>query len=957
VSDHAVPADAAAGHRSVATPDEVAAWVAQFAPVMTAASAPMVLIGADGHILHANPRYSELVGRAEHDLVGLPLTTVLHPDDVDSQREAIRCLFSGEWPEWQQMRRYARPDGSFRYGLLHTRPVLTDGGAVLGLFSQLQDVTARRDAELRLARSEERFRLAMDHAPVGVVLAGPDGRWLMANRALCRILGRAEDDLVGLTFEDLTHPADLPDSQEMSRRVYAGELDSFDLHKRYIRGDGTYVRVRLTVAFTRDEDGRPDHAVAHVEDLTEERRITAELAEKDRRFRMLTEDADDVIALRLRTVPEFAVEHVSRGIEAILGRAPEEFYADPVLLLSLVHPEDAPALAERLADPVAYRDVPQEFRVLRDDGAVAWIQARGEPIFGGDGTAVGIDGLAWDITARKEAEEAAAAGRRRFQALVEHAADAVVIRDPDGVVLYASPAVTRILGDVPEEIVGTIPSLRLPEDQVAVLQDAVARATATPGGVAHTEVRVHHRDGTEKVLALAISNRLDDPDIGGLVNHIQDITASRAAQQELVHQAAHDALTGLPNRTSLQRHLERALADDPSGVGVVFLDLIGLKPVNDTLGHVKGDAILTTVARRIAAVVGTDGMVGRFGGDEFAIVATGLDRGRLTALAHRVVGALDEPVTAPDGGQVHLGAAAGLALAEPGTTAEQLLTNADLAMYDVQRRTGRGVQGFDATLAQQATARLGTERDLRAADLDRDLRAHYQPVVHLATGRVSAAEALLRWQHPTRGLVPPGLFIPVAEETGLIDRLGLWVLDHACRQQVAWADHDVTVEVNLSPRQLFDPELPRRVADVLTRTGARADRLMLEVTESALIDDRVARSALAALEDLGVGLALDDFGTGFSSLTSLRRYPFDTVKIDRSFVAEITGNPRDRSIVRNIINLAHDLGMKIVAEGVETAEQLSVLTDIGADAAQGYHLGRPAPAADLRLSPGIRAPA
>jgi diguanylate cyclase (GGDEF)-like protein/PAS domain S-box-containing protein len=956
VSDHAVPADVPVGHRAVATPDEVAAWVAQFAPVTTAAAAPMVLVGATGRILHANAPYAEFVGRSEDDLRGLEMTAILHPEEVAGQAEAIRSLFSGEWPEWQQLRRYARPDGSVRIGLLHTRPVRTDGGAVLGLFSQLQDVTARQDAELRLAESEKRFRLAMDHAPSGMALMGAGGRWLMANRALCRILGRSEDDLVGLTFADLTHPADLPDSQEMIRRVHAGELDSFHLHKRYARGDGTYVRVRLTLAFTRDEDGRPAHAVAQVEDLTEERRIAAELAEKDRRFRMLTDDADDIIALRLRTVPEFGVEHISRGIEAMVGRAPEEFYADPTLLMRVIHPEDAPAIAERLADPVPYRDVPQEFRVLGPDGEVAWIQARAEPIFGNDGTPVGVDGLAWDITARKQAEEAAAASRRRFQALVEHAADAVVIRDLDGAVRYASPAVTRILGDLPEEIVGTIPSLRLPEDQVAVLQDAVDRATATPGGVAHAEVRVHHRDGTEKVLALAISNRLDDPDIGGLVNHIQDITASRAAQQELVYQAAHDALTGLPNRVSLQRHLEGALAADPAGVGVVFLDLVGMKPVNDTLGHVKGDTILTTVARRIAAVVGTEGMVGRFGDDEFVIVATGLDRGRLTTLAHRVVDALDEPVTAPDGGQVHLGAAAGVALAEPGTTAEQLLANADLAMYDVQRRTGRGVQGFDATLAQQATARLTTERDLRAADLDRDLRAYYQPVVCLATGRVSAAEALLRWEHPTRGLVPPGLFIPVAEETGLIDSLGLWVLDHACRQQVAWADHDLTVEVNLSPRQLFDPDLPCRVADVLARTGARADRLMLEVTESALIDDRVARSALAALEALGVGLALDDFGTGFSSLTSLRRYPFGTVKIDQSFVAEMTGNTRDRAIVRNVINLAHDLGMKIVAEGVETAEQLSVLTDIGADAAQGYYLGRPAPARDLTFSRDTRVP-
>jgi EAL domain-containing protein (putative c-di-GMP-specific phosphodiesterase class I) len=277
-------------------------------------------------------------------------------------------------------------------------------------------------------------------------------------------------------------------------------------------------------------------------------------------------------------------------------------------------------------------------------------------------------------------------------------------------------------------------------------------------------------------------------------------------------------------------------------------------------------------------------------------------------------------------------------------------------MYHAKRRAGRGVQVFDATLAEHATRRLTLERDLRAADPDRDLRAHYQPVVHLGTGRIAAAEALLRWQHPVRRLVPPGDFIPVAEETGQINRLGLWILADACREQVAWADHDVTVEVNLSPRQLSDPDLPARVADVLARTGARPDRLMLEVTESALIDDRVAGPALAALKDLGVGLALDDFGTGYSSLTSLRRYPFDTVKIDRSFVAEIARSADDRAIVRHVINLSHDLGMRVVAEGVETREQLDGLAEAGADSAQGYYLGRPAPAADLlpRLRAGAR---
>jgi predicted signal transduction protein with EAL and GGDEF domain len=350
------------------------------------------------------------------------------------------------------------------------------------------------------------------------------------------------------------------------------------------------------------------------------------------------------------------------------------------------------------------------------------------------------------------------------------------------------------------------------------------------------------------------------------------------------------------------------------------------------------------VAARLSTVVAGRGTLGRFGGDEFAVVTRGLHLDELNALAECIVTELDLPITAPDGGHVHLTASVGIALGDDTSTAEQLLANADLAMGVVKRRTGRGVRLFDTDLADQATVRLGLERDLRAADFDRDLRVHYQPIVALSEGGVVSAEALLRWQHPQRGLVPPGDFIPLAEETGLIDRLGRWVLTQACRQQVAWAEHGVSVAVNLSPRQLYDPDLARRVEDVLSETGARADRLVLEVTETALIDDRVARPALTALKDLGLQLALDDFGTGYSSLTSLRRYPFDRVKVDRSFVAEIDDSVQDLAIVRNLITLAHDLGMRVVAEGVETDGQLRVLRDIEADSAQGFLLGRPAEA-------------
>jgi diguanylate cyclase (GGDEF)-like protein/PAS domain S-box-containing protein len=939
---------------AVADAREVAAWVDRYAPVFDAAPAPMALISADLRILLVNAPYAEMLGRSPAELAGLPLDTILHPDEAAPNAGAVRAMLRGDLLEFESQRRYLRPDGSVLAGLLSTRVVRTPDGAALGLFSLLQDVTDRVEAETRLARSEEMLRLTMDNSAIGTALLGPDGRWLRVNPALCGIVGRTEPELFGLTFRDITHPDDLAADERLLLQLFAGERDSYQLDKRYSRPDGSWVWVRLTGSVARDADGKVAYIVAQVEDLTSERRLLRELRDQHRRFRLLADGSTDVVIARVRSVPELKVEHLSRGVETLVGRPPEDFQADPGLLVEVMHPDDRARWRALVEDPAGFGGEPVPLRYLRPDGGVGSMLLRAQPLRDDDGTVVGFESMSWDVTDRQRAEEALAARERRFRALVEHAADGIAVSDADGILRYVSPAITRITGYSAEELVGTATDLRMPSDHRPVLTAAIAASRAAPGASGFAEVRIYHRDGSDRWLEITVSNHLDDPDLRGQILTVHDVTARRAAEEELAYQAAYDTLTGLPNRASVQRDLARALTVDPTSVAVLFVDLSGLKTVNDTLGHAKGDTVLVAVAHRIFAVVGRAGTIGRFGGDEFAVVTRGLRALELTDLAERIVREIDRPITAPDGGQVFLAASVGIARGHAGTGAGELLAAADLAMYDVKNRKGRGVCLFDSALADHATARLALERDLRGTDLDRDLRAHYQPLVDLATGRVVAAEALLRWHHPERGLVPPDEFIPVAEETGMIDALGLWVLSHACRRQVAWRDRDLSVGVNLSPRQLYEPGFTDRVAALLEETGARPDRLVLEVTESALIDDRVARPALGALKNLGVQLALDDFGTGYSGLTSLRRYPFDAVKIDRSFVGQMTRNPHDLAVVRHVITLSHALGMDVVAEGVETAEQLRLLREAGADTAQGYHLGRPGPADDLLRSPGPR---
>lgn len=442
--------------------------------------------------------------------------------------------------------------------------------------------------------------------------------------------------------------------------------------------------------------------------------------------------------------------------------------------------------------------------------------------------------------------------------------------------------------------------------------------------------------------------RVDEATVGRVWS-FHDVTERERLTAELAHQAFHDSLTGLANQALFRNRVEHALTRaDRYGTrpAVLFLDLDNFKTANDSLGHRAGDEVLVAVAGRLQGCLrGTD-TAARLGGDEFAVLMEEVD-GESDALevARRMIEALDEPLTAANR-EVFVGASVGIAFGSAGTGADQLLRNADLAMYTA-KRLGKGrAQVFEPAMHAAALERLEVEAELRGA-LDRgELALHYQPIVALDTGRTCGVEALVRWPRPDGSLLSPALFIPLAEETGLIHELGRQVLVQACTQtrrwQLAHPDHrDLTVSVNLSPRQLTDDRLLEDVGSALRVSGLSAGRLVLEITEGAMMhDDDTTMAKLDQLRALGVRIAVDDFGTGYSSLSYLRRLPLDILKIDRAFVA-VLGSEGGELLVETIISLAQALKLRTVAEGVETADQAQVLTRLGCDQAQGYHLARP----------------
>jgi diguanylate cyclase (GGDEF)-like protein/PAS domain S-box-containing protein len=561
--------------------------------------------------------------------------------------------------------------------------------------------------------------------------------------------------------------------------------------------------------------------------------------------------------------------------------------------------------------------------------------------------------LAADISfalERIDANERSRAAEQRLRALVQNVSDVITVHDPDGRIRYVSPSGMALVGDGADLAAPQRMEDYLHPDDVTRAR-ALFRALAERRGPVHpVEVRLAHQNGAWRHFECVGVNLLDDPAVRGIVVTSRDVTARREAEAALRHQALHDALTGLPNRALLLDRLERALARSRS-VALLFIDLDRFKLINDSLGHSSGDEVLRAIADLLRSGLRSQDTLARIGGDEFVACCEDIPEAEIIQIVRRLEDRLRAPLGLGDR-QLHISASIGIAIGDRHDTPESLLREADAAMY-MAKANGRGCHAvFDAD-ADVGWDRLALEEALRHGIEHGELEVHYQPELSLTDASVFGVEALVRWRRPSLGLISPGEFIPMAEETGLVVPLGTWVLREACRQVVRWrAEHPEwapsTCSVNLSARQLADPGLVDLVGEVLEETGLPPETLWLEITESVLMEDtKVTAEVLSGLRDLGVHLAVDDFGTGYSSLLYLKRFPVSVLKIDRSFVDGLAREAEDTGIVTAVIDLAHSLGLQAIAEGVETPAQLQELCELGCDLAQGYLWTKPLPADEL----------
>jgi diguanylate cyclase (GGDEF)-like protein/PAS domain S-box-containing protein len=738
--------------------------------------------------------------------------------------------------------------------------VVVSSSIALGMF-------ARHLAALRRA-SEDRFRRGFADSPVGMAIISSDWRWLEVNDALCEILGRAREELIGRTPAEATHPEDIAASRAVVDRARAGTVHQ-GFVKRYVRPDGAIVWAAVDSTFVPGRRGE-GWFYAHVQDITAERAAREAVARQTRQQSAVAE------------LGRFALEE--QDLEAMMDR-----------------------VARTVADTL-------ELEIC----AVYEVTPRGSALRL-------VAGVGW----------------------------------PEGQVRRA------LLPSGPETQVGYTLSEQLPvvtTDIEAEERFAFPAPLSASGAAAGITVAIHARGEVWGVLgAHSRSARRFAPDeadfLGAVSNVVSSAVDRNLVEAEVRHRALHDPLTGLPNRALALDRLEGALARrrrDGRAVGVLLADLDQFKLVNDSLGHAAGDELLVTLAPRLNDAVRPSDTVARLGGDEFLVVCEQLDGAHeAIRVAERVAQAINQPIVLAEG-EHFVTASIGIAAAESaGVLPEDLLRDADAAMYRAKER-GRGrYELFDDHLRKRVLLRMRTENELRRGMEKGELRVVYQPVVELDGGNVTAVEALVRWQHPKRGLLDPVDFIPVAEDAGLIGALGDWVLAAACRDGAGWQRRfqraePVLVCVNASARQLANAAFPARVAEAMSRHGLAPGSLALEITESVLMEEAHAPvTVLASLREYGLRLMLDDFGTGYSSLAYLKRFPLDVLKIDRSFVAGLGRDEEDSAIVAAIVQMARTLGLTVVAEGVERPEQLERLRELDCDRVQGRLIAEPMPAADV----------
>lgn len=722
-------------------------------------------------------------------------------------------------------------------------------------------------------------------------------------------------------------------------------LDAFD-DAHTIGTDGSYVYIGLeqtpddsqTIAL-RGLDAQLISALRGIG--IREAELSSRLAHQ---ITALVEQSADLVFVLRDGMITFASPNVGR----VLGPEATSFIGTSCL--DLIYAADRSQVEGLIGNPSPHLATPHavEARIAAAE-SLRWFDMTARD-FSDDPEVAGIVLTARDVTEERAAKIGLRRSEQWFRGLVQHSSDVIAVLDEAGVFTYASPAAEDLFGLTPAELRGrTFVELLQSDDRDSI--ESVRRAIRSkPPGVRNLEIVIARPDGSRCTAEATITDLRDDPSVSGLVLNVRDITDRKKLEEDLRHQVLHDDLTGLGSRVQFHNQLADALGParrSGSMVAALFIDIDDFKTINDSLGHAAGDQVLVEISSRLQTRLRLHDRAARFGGDEFAVVLSDVyGEGDVVGIADRILEELSVPVTL-HGQDVRLGVSIGIAIDEDGTTSpDDLIRAADVAMYEAKEQ-GKGRWAmFESSMADQTLERFELGNSLGQAIENDELMVYYQPIVDLGSGKTLGVEALVRWNHPVRGMVSPGQFIPIAEKNGLIVPLGRWVLDRAVRQVATWrADgHDIYASVNISAVQLQRAGIVTEVLEIVDAAGMDRHAVVLELTESALINDfDLVNQRIEALRDAGLRVAIDDFGTGYASLTYADQFAADILKIDQSFVAKLEDSD-ESAIVSTVLSIADAMGAQTVAEGIEVPDQHRRLLALGCSFGQGYYFTRPAPA-------------
>jgi diguanylate cyclase (GGDEF)-like protein/PAS domain S-box-containing protein len=938
-----------ARRRRSRTPGESAAGSERVLLEQLFETAPEAIVLADieSRVIRTNTEFTRMFGYTRDEARGKSLDDLLAPTALHEEAVAATArVATGGQVSFETVRR--RKDGTpLDVSVLGT-PIRLAGGRTL-VYGIYRDITQLKHTLEALRASEEKFSLAFRSAPgPATISAAADGRLLDVNDAFVAIMGYTRDEVLGRSSITLGIWAEPIERERMVALVERdGMVRDFEYTFRTKKGE---LRSGLFSADLVQLQGE-SCLLGLTNDITERKHAERAMRESEERSRTILETIEDGY-YELDTAGKFTA--CNPALERLLGHPASQLVG--FSYREFVDAENAArveaALSEVYASGTAQRT---EWVIRRADGERRGVEASVAPVRDAAGWIVGYRGMMRDATERLRTAQALSESEERYALAARGSNDGLWDWDLVRGAVYYSARWKAMLGYGPSDVGPALDDWlgRVHPEDVERVRRELDDHLASASDHFESEHRLLHRDGSYRwVLCRGVAERDGQGRATRMAGSLTDVSDRKWAEERLVHDALHDVLTGLPNRalftTLLDRALIRLKRRRDSRFAVLFLDVDRFKMVNDSLGHMVGDQLLIEVARRLGACVRPEDTVARLGGDEFTILLEDIhDPGDAIQVAERIQAEFIAPVVV-GAHEVFTSASLGIALSDVHyLRPEEVLRDADTAMYRAKSRGRARHEVFDADMHRTAVSLLRLETDLRRALERHEFGLAYQPVVSVATGRVSGLEALLRWHHPERGLVSPQEFIRVAEETGLIVPIGQWVLREACRQMHRWRavlpDGDaVSVSVNLSARQFADPTLVDVVEGTLAATGLPASGLRLEITESILMDHAEASvRLLTRLKELGIQVEVDDFGTGYSSLGYLHRFPLDALKVDRSFVNRVEVDAEHREIVRTIVTLARNLSMAVVAEGVETEGQRAYLKGLGCDAMQGYLFAGP----------------